>query len=95
MIERSSDLSLFQNSPQSDPMGQDFNYTEEFKTVDLDELKKDIDQVMTTSQDRRPADHGHYGPLVFGLNSQLRAIAEVYTCPNCSGHLFFNDREKR
>ena len=54
---------LHQNSPQSDPMGEDFNYAEEFKTVDLDELKKDIEEVMTTSQDWWPADYGHYGPL--------------------------------
>jgi catalase-peroxidase len=54
---------LHQNSPQSDPMGKDFNYAEEFKTLDLDALKKDIEQVMTTSQDWWPADYGHYGPL--------------------------------
>jgi catalase-peroxidase len=47
----------------SDPMGKDFNYAEEFKTLDLDALKKDIEQVMTTSQDWWPADYGHYGPL--------------------------------
>ena len=44
-------------------MGEDFNYAEEFKTLDLDALKKDIEQVMTTSQDWWPADYGHYGPL--------------------------------
>jgi catalase-peroxidase len=44
-------------------MGQDFNYPEEFKTLDLDALAKDIDEVMTTSQDWWPADYGHYGPL--------------------------------
>ena len=44
-------------------MGEDFNYAEEFKTLDLDVLKKDIEQVMTTSQDWWPADYGHYGPL--------------------------------
>ncbi len=54
---------LRQNSPLSDPMGKDFSYAEAFKTLDLDELKKDIDQVMTTSQDWWPADYGHYGPL--------------------------------
>jgi catalase-peroxidase len=54
---------LHQNSAQSDPMGDDFNYAEEFKKVDLDELKKDIEEVMTTSQDWWPADYGHYGPL--------------------------------
>ncbi len=54
---------LRQNSPLSDPMGKDFSYAEAFKTLDLDELKKDIEQVMTTSQDWWPADYGHYGPL--------------------------------
>ncbi|HLG56617.1 MAG TPA: catalase/peroxidase HPI [Vicinamibacterales bacterium] len=49
--------------PSSDPMGKEFNYAEEFKTLDLDALKKDIEAVMTTSQDWWPADHGHYGPL--------------------------------
>ena len=54
---------LHQNSPMSDPMGKDFNYAEEFETLDLDALKKDIDKLMTTSQDWWPADYGHYGPL--------------------------------
>jgi len=54
---------LRQNSPLSDPMGGDFNYAEEFKTLDLEALKKDIIEVMTTSQDWWPADYGHYGPL--------------------------------
>jgi len=44
-------------------MGQGFNYAEEFKKVDLNALKKDIEAVMTTSQDWWPADYGHYGPL--------------------------------
>src|SRR5437588_3821426 len=55
--------SLHQNSPLSNPMGQEFNYAEEFKKLDLDALKKDIEAVMTTSQDWWPADYGHYGPL--------------------------------
>ncbi len=54
---------LHQNPPVGDPMGENFNYAEEFKTLDLDALKKDIEQVMTTSQDWWPADYGHYGPL--------------------------------
>jgi catalase-peroxidase len=54
---------LHQNSSLSDPMDEDFDYAEEFKTVDLNELKKDIEEVMTTSQDWWPADYGHYGPL--------------------------------
>ena len=54
---------LHQNSPLSDPMGEEFDYAEEFKTLDLDALKKDIEAAMTTSQDWWPADFGHYGPL--------------------------------
>jgi len=54
---------LDQNSPQTNPMGKDFNYAEEFKKIDLDALKKDIFQVMQTSQPWWPADYGHYGPL--------------------------------
>jgi catalase-peroxidase len=54
---------LHQNSSLSDPMDAGFNYVEEFKTVELDELKKDIEELMTTSQDWWPADYGHYGPL--------------------------------
>ena len=54
---------LRQNSPVSDPMGADFNYAEALKSLDIDALKKDIEEVMTTSQDWWPADYGHYGPL--------------------------------
>ncbi len=54
---------LRQNSPVSDPMDRDFNYAEAFKGLDVDALKKDIEEVMTTSQDWWPADYGHYGPL--------------------------------
>jgi catalase-peroxidase len=54
---------LQQGHPRADPMGEEFNYAEEFRTLDLDALKKDIEAVMTTSQDWWPADFGHYGPL--------------------------------
>jgi catalase-peroxidase len=54
---------LQQNPPMGNPMGEDFNYAEEFKTLDLDALRRDIGAVMTTSQDWWPADYGHYGPL--------------------------------
>ena len=54
---------LRQNSPASDPMGGEFNYAEAFKHVDIEELKQDIERVMTTSQAWWPADYGHYGPL--------------------------------
>ncbi|TWT89858.1 Catalase-peroxidase [Pseudobythopirellula maris] len=54
---------LHQNSAKSNPMGADFDYAEEFGKLDLAALKKDIEEVMTTSQDWWPADYGHYGPL--------------------------------
>ena len=54
---------LRKNSSKSDPMGGGFNYAEAFKNVDVEELKKDVEAVMTTSQDWWPADFGHYGPL--------------------------------
>ena len=54
---------LHQNPPASNPIGEDFNYAEAFKTLDLEALKQDIYKVMTTSQDWWPADYGHYGPL--------------------------------
>jgi catalase-peroxidase len=54
---------LSQHSSKSDPMGQDFNYAEEFKSLDLAALKKDLASLMTDSQDWWPADFGHYGPL--------------------------------
>ncbi len=54
---------LRQNSSLTDPMGEEFNYAEEFKSLDLDAVKKDIFELMTDSQDWWPADYGHYGPL--------------------------------
>ena len=54
---------LHQHSCKSNPMGHDFNYAKEFKTLDLEALKKDLFALMTESQDWWPADYGHYGPL--------------------------------
>ena len=54
---------LHQNTPQSNPMGDDFNYAEEFKTLDLDAVIADLRALMTDSQDWWPADYGHYGPF--------------------------------
>ncbi len=54
---------LHQHSPKSDPMGKEFNYAEEFKSLDLNAVVKDLHAVMTDSQEWWPADFGHYGPL--------------------------------
>ncbi|HHP7245623.1 MAG TPA: catalase-peroxidase, partial [Elainellaceae cyanobacterium] len=54
---------LHQHSPRANPMGEAFNYAEEFKTLDLAALRADIFELMTTSQAWWPADYGHYGPL--------------------------------
>ena len=54
---------LHQNSPLGNPMGQAFDYAEEFQKLDLEALKKDLHALMTDSQDWWPADYGHYGPL--------------------------------
>src|SRR6202790_4946024 len=54
---------LHQNSPLSDPMGKEFNYAAEFKTLDLNAVIKDLHALMTDSQEWWPADFGHYGPL--------------------------------
>jgi catalase-peroxidase len=54
---------LHQHSSLSNPMGEDFNYAEEFKKLDLDAVKKDLYALMTDSQEWWPADYGHYGPL--------------------------------
>ncbi|MBB6429619.1 catalase/peroxidase HPI [Algisphaera agarilytica] len=58
---------LKQNSPHIDPMEEDFDYAAEFQTLDLPTVKKDIEEVLTTSQDWWPADWGHYGPLMIRL----------------------------
>ena len=54
---------LHPNPPAGDPMGADFDYAAEFRTLDLAAVKRDIGALMTTSQDWWPADYGHYGPL--------------------------------
>jgi catalase-peroxidase len=58
---------LRKHLPVADPMGEDFDYTAEFNTVDLDALARDVDEVLTTSQEWWPADFGHYGPLVIRM----------------------------
>jgi len=54
---------LSHHSPLSNPMDRNFDYAEQFKTLDVDSLKRDLIEVMTTSRDWWPADYGHYGPL--------------------------------
>jgi catalase-peroxidase len=62
------DLSpLRQQSPRSNPAGEGFNYADEFRTLDLDAVKKDIRTVLNTSQDWWPADYGHYGPFIIRM----------------------------
>ncbi len=59
---------LHQHSPRSNPMDDGFDYAEEFKALDVNALKQDVFDVMTTSQDWWPADFGHYGPLFIRLS---------------------------
>ena len=58
---------LRQNHPQDDPNGEGFDYAKEFKSLDFEALTKDVDALMTQSQDWWPADYGHYGPLFIRL----------------------------
>jgi catalase-peroxidase len=59
---------LHQHSPKANPLGADYDYPTEFAKLDVDALKKDIFDVMTTSQDWWPADYGHYGPLFIRMS---------------------------
>ncbi|TFH70854.1 catalase/peroxidase HPI [Gammaproteobacteria bacterium LSUCC0112] len=58
---------LHQHSPKSSPLGADFNYAEAFKKLDLPAVKKDIEALLTDSQDWWPADYGHYGPFMIRM----------------------------
>ncbi|RST09640.1 catalase/peroxidase HPI [Streptomyces sp. WAC05374] len=59
---------LHQHSSRSNPMDEDFDYAKEFATLDVEALKRDVFEVMTTSQDWWPADYGHYGPLFIRMS---------------------------
>ncbi|WP_330335995.1 catalase/peroxidase HPI [Streptomyces sp. NBC_00557] len=59
---------LHQHSPRANPMDEDFDYAKEFATLDVDALKRDVFEVMRTSQDWWPADYGHYGPLFIRMS---------------------------
>ncbi|MFF4865135.1 catalase/peroxidase HPI [Streptomyces sp. NPDC002405] len=62
------DLAVLRKHPaMADPMGEGFDYAAEFRTLDLDALARDVDEVLTTSQEWWPADFGHYGPLVIRM----------------------------
>jgi catalase-peroxidase len=58
---------LAKNPAVANPLGEDFDYAEAFETLDLDEVKQDIEDVLTTSQDWWPADYGHYGPFIIRM----------------------------
>jgi len=58
---------LAKNPAEANPLGEEFDYAEAFEGLDLDAVKKDIEQVLTTSQDWWPADYGHYGPLIIRM----------------------------
>ena len=58
---------LAKNPAEADPMGEGFDYAAEFQTLDLPAVKRDIAEVLTTSQDWWPADYGHYGPLIIRM----------------------------
>ena len=58
---------LAKNSARADPMGREFDYAAEFEALDLHAVRRDIEQLLTTSQDWWPADHGHYGPLMIRM----------------------------
>ncbi len=59
---------LHQHSSRANPMGEDYDYAEEFKKLDVEALKRDVNEVMTTSQDWWPADFGHYGGLFIRMS---------------------------
>ena len=58
---------LDQHARDVDPMGEEFDYAEAFEQLDIDEVKTDIEEALTTSQDWWPADYGHYGPLIIRM----------------------------
>ncbi|NNC91169.1 MAG: catalase/peroxidase HPI [Acidimicrobiia bacterium] len=69
---------LRQNVPQADPMGESFNYAEEFTSLDFDALARDVDAVMTESQDWWPADYGHYGPFFIRMTWHAAGTYRTY-----------------
>src|SRR3954447_24361863 len=68
---------LRQHGPQPNPIGDDFDYAAEFKTLDLEALKRDLVEAMTTSQDWWPADYGHYGPLFIRMTWHAAGTSRI------------------
>src|SRR5207247_8561101 len=72
------DLSvLHQHSPLSNPMGEEFDYAEEFKKLDVEALRRDLIQLMTTWQEWWPADYGHYGPLFIRMTCHAAGTSVI------------------
>ena len=69
---------LHQQSAQSNPMGEDFNYAEEFKKLDLNAVVKDLHALMTDSQEWWPADYGHYGPFFIRMTWHAAGTYRIY-----------------
>jgi catalase-peroxidase len=68
---------LAKNPPVANPMGEDFNYAEEFKTLDLAAVKRDVAEVLTDSKEWWPADFGHYGPLMIRMAWHLAGTYRI------------------
>ncbi len=77
---------LHHNGPLSDPMGPDFDYAKEFATLDLDALRRDLTELMTSSQDWWPADFGHYGPLFIRMSWHAAGTYRIADGRGGGGH---------